>query len=210
MKQTVIFIDDEENSRFIYGTALQAMYGAAFELCAMEPEPTIEAMLLLVESPELDVVAIVIDEKLQVGGAANYVGSQFAQAMREYDTKLPLYILTSEMGLINEPFGAVEYVIDKSLVLQENYQKQCATLMRRHIRTFCDIRSERAIRFDELLRKSLNEQLTEAEVVEYHELDFLRIRKIVAVEPMIGGDELNKQDDLIKQIELNLEKAKAY
>lgn len=203
MKQKILFIDDEVQSLFLYGTALKLIYGDEYEVLELEPKDTIESMIHHLQSVD-DVVSIVIDEKLQVGIGTNYKGSQLVEAIRAFDTKLPLYILTSEMGLIDAPFGSVEYVIDKSCICQEGYQKQCAKLMRRHIATFNDIQSDRSTRFDSLLRKSLDEQLSEDEEAEYSQLDFLRVKRIMSSEPIISNSELDKQERLILHIESEL------
>lgn len=205
MKEIIIFIDDERSSRTIYKGTLQDIYGDEYFVVAIEPEITIHDMLKAIEKYE-NVVSIVIDEKLHVVVGTEYKGSQLVEAIRVSDGKLPLYILTSEMGLIEPPFGSVEYIIDKSKIEQDSYKNECAILMRRHINSFNDIKSERSERFDFLLRKSIDEDLTEAESKEYEELDFLRIKRVLSTESLVPSEELKKQEDLLEQIEDQLKK----
>lgn len=205
MKEIILFIDDEETSRTLYGDTLGEIYGEEYIVEAIRPENKIPDMLLAIERYE-NVVSIVIDEKLHVEVGTDYKGSQLVEAIRFSDPKLPLYILTSEMGLIEPPFGSVEYIIDKSKIEIPAYKAQCILLMRRHINSFNEIKSSRILRYDELLRKSINDQLTEAEIEEYEALDFLRIKKVFSNEVPFSSAELDKQEILISEIELELKK----
>lgn len=205
MKENVIFIDDEKSSRTIYRGTLQDIYGDEYNVIAIEPEITVHDMLAKIESYE-SVVSIVIDEKLHVVVGTEYKGSQLVEAIRVSDSKLPLYILTSEMGLIEPPFGSVEYIIDKTKIEQEAYKHECAILMRRHINSFNDINNQRSERFDILLKKSIIDELTEEELAEYEALDFLRIKRVLSTESVVPSSELKKQEDLLAEIEGQLKK----
>lgn len=207
MSGTIVFIDDEEDSRFLYGAALHSIYGDEYPIEAIEPSTSISEMVETLHAFP-DIVSIIIDEKLQVMGDANYRGSELVEAIRTYDSKVPLYILTSEMTLITPPFGSVEYIIDKNRILQDDYKDQCSILMRRHINTFRDIQTKRSERFNELLRKSLENPLSDAEIEEYNELDFIRFRRIMAKEEIIGSQKMDEQQKLIEEIEQRLQRVK--
>lgn len=204
MSEIVIFIDDEETSRTMYSAALQDIYGDEYEVVAIAPETDIPAMTRTLERYER-VVSIVIDEKLHVGVGTDYKGSQLVEAIRTTDKKLPLYSLTSEMGLIEPPFGSVEYIIDKSKIEIESYQSQLALLMRRHINSFNEIQNQRTQRFDELLKKSVETGLSAEEQNEYAELDFYRIRQALANEPVVAAGELEERERLLEEIEKQLQ-----
>lgn len=200
MTETVIFIDDEKTSRALYTGTLQDIYGDEYSVIAIAPNETIAEMLSTLEKFE-SVVSIVIDEKLHVEVGTDYKGSQLVEAIRIADDKLPLYILTSEMGLIEPPFGSVEYIIDKSRVEQESYKEQLSLLMRRHINSFNEIKSTRAARFDELLIKSVESDLTPEELEEFNTLDSLRIRQALYNEPLVSSEDLLKREQLLEEIE---------
>lgn len=200
MTETVIFIDDEKTSRALYTGTLQDIYGDEYNVIAIAPNETIAEMLSTLEKFE-SVVSIVIDEKLHVEVGTDYKGSQLVEAIRIADDKLPLYILTSEMGLIEPPFGSVEYIIDKSRVEQELYKEQLSLLMRRHINSFNEIKSTRAARFDELLIKSVESDLTPEELEEFNKLDSLRIRQALYNEPLVSSEDLLKREQLLEEIE---------
>lgn len=202
-KEIVLFIDDEKTSRTLYKGTLQDIYGDEYTVVAIEPALTIKEMLVAIEKFER-VVSIVIDEKLRVGVGADYKGSELVTAIRVLDVKLPLYILTSEMGLIEPPFGSVEYIIDKSRIEQPSYKEECSLLMRRHINSFSEIKSARSLRFDELLRKSIEGELSAEEEDEYKQLDFLRVRQVLTTEAVLPSPELNKQEQLLAEIEKKL------
>ncbi|WP_454254337.1 hypothetical protein [Pseudomonas sp. Marseille-Q8238] len=203
MSETIIFIDDEETSRILYTGTLQDIYGDEYKVLAIQPNETIAGMLNTLDRYE-GVVSIVIDEKLHVGVGTDYKGSQLVEAIRVADDKLPLYILTSEMGLIEPPFGSVEYIIDKSRIEQDAYKEQLTLLMRRHINSFNEIKSKRAERFDELLRKSVEVELTPEEHEEFSTLDFLRVRQALSNEPLVPADEIIKREKLLEEIEARL------
>ncbi len=203
MTETVIFIDDERTSRTLYTGTLQDIYGDEYQIIAIEPSETIAEMLSTLERFE-NIVSIIIDEKLHVEIGTDYKGSQLVEAIRIADDKLPLYILTSEMGLIEPPFGSVEYIIDKSRVEQEPYKEQLSLLMRRHINSFNEIKSTRAARFDELLKKSIESDLTPEEAEEFNTLDFLRVRQALYNEPLIPAEDLLKREQLLEEIETRL------
>ncbi|MBV6290438.1 hypothetical protein [Pseudomonas aegrilactucae] len=202
-KEIVLFIDDEKMSRTLYRGTLQDIYGDEYDVFAIEPSPTISDMLATIEKFER-VVSIVIDEKLHVEVGADYKGSQLVTAIRLLDAKLPLYILTSEMGLIEPPFGSVEYIIDKSRIEQPAYKEECSILMRRHTNSFNEIKSARNIRFNELLKKSIEDSLSPEEVEEYNALDFLRVRQVLTTEAIVPSEELSKQEQLLAEIEKQL------
>lgn len=203
MKETIIFIDDEKTSRMIYSDTLQEIYGDEYSVIAIEPRETIGEMLQHLEQHE-NIVSIVIDEKLHVEVGTNYKGSQLVEAIRILDSKLPLYILTSEIGLIEPPFGSVEYIIDKSKIELDEYKKQCSLLMRRHINSFIEIKSVRSKRFDELLRKSVAVDLSADEQDEFDKLDFLRVRQALSTEALISSEELTRQEKLLEEIKSQL------
>jgi len=205
MTEKIIFIDDEEDSRVIYEDILQDIYGDEYEVIAIEPEPTTRDMVNKLISIQ-SLVSIVIDEKLQVGLATDYQGSQLVEAIRVLDSKLPLYILTSEIDLITPPLGSVEYVIDKNEVEHSSYKEQCSMLMRRHINSFNDIKTARAERFDELLKKSIDIGLSAEEKKEYEELDIVRIKPTLSAEDSGNSEELDRQQSLIDEIEAQLKK----
>ncbi|MPY23135.1 hypothetical protein [Shewanella sp. YLB-07] len=205
MKEKVIFIDDEEDSRIIYEDVLQDIYGEEYDVVAIEPEQTISDMVSKL-SAITNLVSIVIDEKLQVGLATNYQGSQLVEAIRVLDSKLPLYILTSEISLITPPLGSVEYIIDKNEVERPSYKEQYSILMRRHINSFNDIKTKRAERFDKLLKKSIEKGLTAQEKIEYENLDIVRIKPVLSEECSGDAEELDRQQSLIDEIEQKLKK----
>jgi hypothetical protein len=180
------------------------MYGEEYSVIALEPKPTINEMLKTLEDIDKK-VSIIIDEKLQVEVGTNYKGSQLVEAIRISDEKLPIYILTSETSLIEPPFGSVDYVIDKNSIKSDNDKMQLSIMMRRHINSFNEIKSARAQRFEQLLKKSITEQLSQEELQEYERLDFLRIREVLSTERPIPSEELNRQEEILREISEKLE-----
>jgi hypothetical protein len=123
------------------------------------------------------------------------------------DQKVPIYILTSDAGSIEPIFGDIEFVIDKHDISDEDKRVELAKRMMRHINTFNDIKSERATRLDDLLKKYIEEGLTEAEQKEFNGLNFLRTKPILLEEQGqsdVLKAELDKQADLLRQIDEQL------
>lgn len=205
MTEKILFIDDERSSRVLYSDTLQDIYGDEYRVIAIEPKPTIREMIHSLESYE-DTASIVIDEKLKVGAQADYNGSELVEAIRTYNSKLPLYILTGEISALTPPQGNVDYIIDKNRIENDEYKSQLILLMRRHINSFNDISLHRSDRFDYLLKKSIEEELTKEEVEEYEKLDFVRVREHLATEPLTSSEELDRQQKLIEEITLKLKK----
>lgn len=203
MKDIVIFIDDEHDSRVVYEDVLQDMYGDEIIVKAIEPERTVSDMIANLNSYD-NLVSIVIDEKLKVSAFADYQGSELVEAFRAIDEKLPVYILTSETALIEPPLGTVEYILDKNEIAKDEYNKQCSMLMRRHINSFNDIKSDRTKRFDYLLKKSIEIGLSQEEQEEYDALDIIRVKKVLSDENPMYKEELDRQDKLLKEIEEKL------
>jgi len=196
----VIYIDDEEDSRVIYQDILEDVYGEECEVISIAPSNSIGKMIGKLGCFD-DLVSVVIDEKLQVGASTDFQGSQLVEAIRAFDSKIPLYILTSEIGLLTPPLGSVEYIIDKNEIEKPVYKEQLSMLMRRHINSFNDIKTKRTARFDELLKKSVEEGLSSKEQKEYEDIDFVRVKYILSSEAPCNSEALDKQQELLDEIE---------
>jgi hypothetical protein len=155
-----------------------------------------------------DTVSIIIDQRLKETGFANYTGIELANYLRSIDTKLPIYILTN----FSEDFekytgrgGSVEDVLDKGDFRYENLKIEIAARIVRRIDVFDDILGEREKRFNELLAKSLDQELRDEEAIELKKLQEARVSAILADE--MGHVEeltqaLEKYKNFIKKLEL--------
>lgn len=203
MKDKIIYIDDEEAVRYIYQDVLEDVYGDEYEVITLEPSDTLLDMVSDIQ--EIDkIVSIVVDEKLQIVKGVDYSGADLVEALRAVDCDIPIYILTSDVSLLAPILGSVEYVIDKKLISQDEPKNQFSELMRRHIDSFNRIKSSKAARFDELLKKSIEHGLSQDENDEYEALNFVRVKKVLANEEHSNNEELDKQDELLAEIEKKL------
>ena len=124
-----------------------------------------------------------IDEKLKETGVASYFGIELAQYIRGIDQKLPIYILTNYPNAVaSSGLWSVEDIVDKGN-LDDSQESQIlkARLIRR-IDVYEDILLDRQKRFQELLRKSLKDELTRDEIAEFDELQLTRTSPILAEE----------------------------
>lgn len=205
--RTVVYIDDQEDSRTAYQRQLRRIYGHdEFDVIAVEPKGTIEEMVELVFGVQ-NLISIVIDERLNVTGVANYLGAELASAIRDIDSKIPVYILTSFSGDLESLLGTVEFVIDKNDMSIGEKRSSLSERMRRHVDTFRDICSARGKRLNELLIKSIDEELSDEELLEFQELNFFRMKKILLEEQPQSErlkKQLDKQEELLAQIENKL------
>lgn len=161
--------------------------------------------LSLLNTPDL--ACFIIDQRLKDTGVASYFGIELALFMRSINTKLPIYILTNfaeDSDAFSEGAWSVEDIIDKSDLAKIGSDKSKAVIARilRRITGYTDYLAEREKRFNELLRKTLNGQMTPEDEAELNEIQFDRISSILA-EELPKLQELNKVLEEYKNITSN-------
>lgn len=205
MNDKIIFIDDQENVRRLFGKRLQRLFGELAEVISLAPKRTLDEMVSTLINTRY-VSSYIIDENLTFSGEAQYQGSNLIESIREIDPKIPIYILTSDVSTVDTLSGDIEFVIDKvDMNSPENKEKLLKRFIR-HLNTYKDIKNNQALRFDELLIKSLNEALTEEEKNEFNTLNATR-SKILIDEGCISENDLLKlkdQNDKLLEIEKKL------
>lgn len=207
MSETVLYIDDEESARIVFSGVIEQLYDDAYDVECPKPEGTLSEMISTINSYK-GVVSIIIDEKLKVSGKTQYQGSELAAELRNVFEILPIYILTSEPTLLEPMCGSVEYVLDKTKLEKPEYRTQCENLLRRHVANTKAIISEKKQKFDDLLIKSLSSSLTEAELVEFQDLELFRLKPVVTSESLITQEQISVMDEnheLLDQLKSMLE-----
>lgn len=154
-----------------------------------------------------DLACFIIDQRLKDTGVASYFGIELALFMRSIDTKLPIYILTNfaeDSDAFSEGAWSVEDIIDKSDLAKVGSDKSKAVIARilRRITGYTDYLAEREKRFHELLRKTLNGQMSPEDEAELNEIQFDRTSSILA-EELPKLQELNKVLEEYKNITSN-------
>lgn len=191
------FIDENENQLRTYTRKLtRMMQPEGIQIKPIfPPYRTKEEYISVLNDPET--VCIVIDQRLKDTGEATYTGIELAQYLRGINKKLPIYILTNFAGEKEEFAGgewSVEDIIQKDTLNDEKQAFIIKARILRHINIYEDILNERAKRFNELLRKSLYEELDELELQELEELQFERTAPTLAKE----FPELKKLEQVVK------------
>ncbi|WP_019615120.1 hypothetical protein [Psychromonas ossibalaenae] len=204
-KLKIIYIDDEAEARDTYSGPLKRIYGKDFEMLTLEPKRTTPEMISELHNYE-GIAAYIIDEKLTHTGKTLYLGTELIEAIRAFDLKVPAYILTSDPSSVDPLLGSIEFVIGKADLSNRQKRPAFSKRMLRHIQTYNDIKSVRAERFDELLKKSIEVGLSADETREYEELDIVRIKPVLAMEESANSEELDRQQELIDDIEAKLMK----
>jgi len=204
----IIFIDEDKDQRDTFGELLRLCFpksDTSIEIITQEPKPSLHEMSYLLQDP--DIVTIIIDEQLKESGVAQYFGIELASYLRAANKKLPIYILTS--------YPESEELIDGEISVEDILNKQelpgkknviGARILRR-INNYHDIMNEREIKFEQLLRKSISEDMDQSDFDQLAELSFLReapnqISEIIAREQIINLASIeNKLNDILKEIE---------
>lgn len=194
---TIIFIDDDSDVRATYQLSMSLMFSGEFEVLCLDVEPSLDSMVqVLKDIPEK--ITFFIDEKLKHSGVATYNGVELAERIRVFDSKIPIYILTSFADEIEKYLGDIEFVIDKNdWDLDDTNLKQ---RFLRHINTYKDIKSQQAKRFEVLLEKSIFSTLTEDELEEFKALDLSRIKN-VSSEGIISEESLGKLNEASNKLD---------
>ncbi len=201
--QTIWLIDDDEEQLTTYSNELKLDTSQEIQIKATLPYPRkVDYVSTLLESP--DIACIIIDQKLKEKGHATYTGIELAQYLRRIKKKIPIYILTNFPHEQDEFAGgewSVEDIISKGSFSDEEGAQTAKARIMRHMKVYGDILDERAKQFNELLKKSLDDSLNEAELDELAELQAERIAPTLAKDV----EELQKLERIAKTNEKLIE-----
>lgn len=193
-KHIIWLIDDLKKDSTTYSNALKTDIPQGFQIETIcPPYRRIEDYSALLENP--DTACIIIDQKLTAAGDATYTGIELAEYLRSINQKVSIYILTSyaEEEDFTDGEWSVEHIIPKN---NFNARTVIARILR-HTNVYADILDGRAKRFKELLKKSLDDSLDEAELEELTELQFGRFGPTLAKEV----EDLRKLEQVAKDTE---------
>lgn len=203
----IVFIDDDRNIRATYELSMQMMFEKSFEIVCLDVKPSLKEMMQVLDAIP-DKVTYFIDEKLKHSGVASYTGSELVEQIRLIDSKIPIYMLTSYSGEIEQYLGDVEFIIDKNDWDSDEEEDNLKKRFLRHINTYEDVKSKQAKRFDDLFEKSLFSTLSNDEIKEFEALNIGR-SKILVDERLISEEalaELNAASDELDAIYAELKK----
>jgi len=206
-RKVVLWIDENKSALDIFAPFLEECFGGEVIIIPELPENDLPTMLDRIFH-EQNLISLVIDQRLKSTGKATYTGIELAEAVRRLDKKIPVYILTNYAEDIGDLDYQVEDVLEKDHLHEKSYQRKIAARVRRHADIFDDIVSSRETRFDELLCKSLQAELSAGERDQFERLDFWRNKIVFAKEEASAEklkQELDKQqkelDELRQEIE---------
>lgn len=195
----VWYVDEDETQSRTYVNELRMLLPSSLDVQAIYPPfRTKEEYLPILENPRT--ACLVFDQRLKETGMATYSGIELASYIRRVNSKIPIYILTNyarddeEKEEFSDKRWSVEQIIDKGGLNRDEYAKEVASRILRHINVYEDILGQREAKFRSLLQKSLILGLTEDEQVEFEKLQFERLQVTLASEL----PEKQKLDDLIK------------
>ncbi len=174
-KRIIWLIDDNEDELANYRSLLEAEIPNTVVVQGASARPKIGDYSDVVQEEATS--AVIVDHRLKEAGIADYTGIELAQYLRALNDKVPIYILTNfadEVDEFVEGEWSVEYIISKSDIVREDKRKIFIARLLRHMDIYEAILQGRAERFDNLLRKSLEEDLSEEELDELEKLKFER------------------------------------
>lgn len=171
MKRNIIyFIDEDQAARRANTRELVSLIGdVEIEIIAQEPYKKFSDYDAILCNPTT--AAFILDQRMKGSGKVNYNGTDLAEYLRRFDTKMPIYILTGHADAVEDFKGSehlVEYILEKSDI--EDVESDKARIIKarllRHLAVFNNLRDSQDQRFQELLVKSLRENLSAEEEVE--------------------------------------------
>lgn len=194
-------VDENRNQLATYSSRIRRMMPASVEVRAIFPFRRKEDYIEEVLGNE-NTSGIVLDQKLKDTGIATYFGIELARYLRSISPKIPIYILTNFTREKEQFVGSewsVEDIIDKSdMGDNAKFQIIAARILRR-MAVFEDLLAAREKRFNELLKKSLNESLSVEEHTELKNLQDERTTVTLAVE-LTQLENLERSVDMYKSI----------
>lgn len=194
-------IDENRNQLATYSSRIRRAMPKSVEVRAITPfrrkEDYVEGVL-----GDPNTSCIVVDQKLKDTGIATYYGIELARYLRSINPKMPIYILTNFVEEKEQFAGSewsVEDIIDKN-DMGDNVKFQIITArMIRRMAVFEDLLADREKRFNELLKKSLNEELSAEEHAELKNLQDDRTAITLAAE-LKQLESLERSVDMYKSL----------
>ncbi len=205
-KRIIWLIDENENELKTYCRDLKNLMPDSVQIEGMIPLPRKEDYL----SPMLEntsTATVIIDQRLKDTGIADYMGIDLARFIRSVNSKLPIYILTNYAQEEQEFAGSrwsVEDIINKADFTDDEKKLTLKARFLRRINVYSDVLEERERKFNQLLRKSLKEELTADELKEFSELDFHRTSTTLASEI----SQLQELEEIVEKHKKLMEKFK--
>jgi DNA-binding NarL/FixJ family response regulator len=187
MKRNIIyFIDEDPAARRANRLALTELFAnPELKVRAIEPRKNFADYNELVAQPTT--ASFILDQRMKGSGFVNYNGIDLARHLRRLDGKMPIYILTGYENERQDFDGAeylVEYIIGKHWIDDPNSKSAQTVKARilRHLNVFNDVREEQEERFNDLILKSLNGELTPDEQLEMDKIEGVTTAPIIATE----------------------------
>lgn len=200
----IIFVDDDIDSIRSFSVTLRLMFKRDYQIICPPLEEKIEDMLQELDSYD-GKLSYFIDENLKNTGIASYSGTELINHIRRVDSKIPIYILTTDPYSADEDSGDIEYLIDKKDCTINNVN--LAQRFLRRIDTYKDIKNKQAQRFDALFDKSLSAPLTASEKQEFEALNLIRSKKLIE-ESIISEESLRNLERKSEELESLYQKIK--
>ncbi len=206
MNRIVLWIDEEPDAIHTYLEDIKECFGPEINVLAEPPKRSLEDMLKRIQDVD-GLVSLVLDERLRETGEADFTGMQLTEAVRRFDSKLPIYILTNHASDIGDEEFQVESVLAKEDFLYPASKRKIQARVRRQTSLYHDILAQRESRYEELLRKSLAEPLSDTEQDEFNNLHFYRGKAILVSDAATSAmfeKQSNHNKKLIESIESQL------
>jgi hypothetical protein len=204
-EKIIWFIDNDESQLDRYHRQLQRGLNSLIEndevnIVDVLAKPHKEDYLEFLEDSRT--ASILIDQKLEDKGGVDHTGIELAQYLRTINDIIPIYILTNYPSIdeYSEGEWSVEDIISKSSLATDDKRKAIISRILRRINVHQKVYGEREIRFRELLKKSLKEELLGKEKEELERLEFSRSASTIAHEHLLAIRP-NQMDEVLHQLQ---------
>lgn len=202
MSESIVwYVDEDETQSRTYVNELRMLLPSSLDIRAIYPPlRTKEEYLSILEDPKT--ACLILDQRLKDTGMATYSGIELASYIRSVNPKIPIYILTNyakddeEKQEFSDKSWSVEQIIDKGNLNRDEYAREVASRILRHVNVYEDILGQREAKFRFLLQKYSGVGLTDEEQTEFETLQFERSQITLA-------SELTEKQTLDKLIEVN-------
>lgn len=165
-------------------------------------KPRKEDYLPIISDPRT--AALILDQRLKSRGSVDHTGIELALFLRNVSKNLPIYIMTSyatENGEPNDEFNgtdwSVEDILDKSILSKKSEMERFIERLMRRINVHVTITEEREKKFEALLLKSLDSDLTSQEQEEFDRISFERLGALALSEQI----QQRQIDDALERLE---------
>jgi len=200
--EKVIYIEGCEASRKTYKSVFEGIYGQEFKVLTVDPNPSGESLLTDIQKHD-DVIAIIVGDQANPDSGIANKALKTASVIRKSNRNIPIYVLSEGACRTEFVMGDVDIIIDRNKLSEPNYKRQITAALRRRTSSLNDVKSAKAARYDQLMKKQLKEGLSIEEIKELEGFGFISMK----MERLISSDVQESNRLLMEDLKKKMEEA---